>query len=147
MNSHRSVWTALGVVAILAAPAAAGDRIRTVKADYLTAGGVDGVMSGDTVVQGSQYGAATIPTRRGEYAVDLTITDKAGTAVAAEAAQDVDGDGTADTTLATFCGRTSGPVRIKRAGAPVIVYVLAGPCGSAASAPTAGTVTARLHTR
>jgi hypothetical protein len=144
----RSGWVGLGVVLAVAAPAAAkADRTRTVSADYITSGGITGIVSGDATIQGKQLGAVKIYTNRGEYAVDLTATDRTPLPVAFEAAQDTDGDGAAETVLGTFCGSAKG-VGLKRGGVPVLVYVLTGPCGATgASAPTTGTVSAVLRTK
>jgi hypothetical protein len=122
-------------------------RYREVTATYTTPGGVAGVISGDTDVQGSRYGSATLPTRASDRTVTVSIADTGGTKVAAEAAQDTDGDGTTDATLGTFCGATTAPLRLAKPGVPVFVYVNAGSCGGGASLPTTGTVTARLYAR
>jgi hypothetical protein len=145
---HTSVLAGLAAVLAVATPAVAkGDRTRTVNAEYVTGGNVAGVITGDVNIQSTRLGAAMILTNRGEYAIDLTLTDKTPVPVAAEAAQDLDGDGTAETTLGTFCGKTAKPLAIRRGGTPVVVLPLVGPCDAGASVPTTGTVTAKLYTR
>jgi hypothetical protein len=148
VTGRNAIWTALAVVASLGVSATAGStHYRDVRADYATAGGVADVISGETSLNGAQYGAVTIPTRRGEYGITVSLHDTTGTPVAADVAQDADGDGEVETVIGSLCGRTSVPLRLARSGAPVIVYVLAGSCGSGVSTPTTGTVSARLFSR
>jgi hypothetical protein len=145
--SPRTAWLGLAAVAALASPASAtlsAARDRVVNAEYTTAGGVADVIGGDTNVQGKQLGAATIYTRREEVTIAATLTDRTGLPVAADLVQDTDGDGMPDVTLASFCGRTTKPVKLKKRGAAVLVHILAGACGAGASAPTTGVVSARL---
>ena len=132
------------VVALVAAAPAVAKAPRIASAPYTTAGGVAGVITGDTDVNGTHYGVATIHTRRGESRVELAVTDDAGLPVAFEVAQDTDGDGHGDAEFGAFCGKTGAPLRLKRQRADLMVFILAGPCGSGVSAPTTGTVTARL---
>jgi hypothetical protein len=40
--------------------------------------------------------------------------------------------------LGTFCGKTSKPVKAKKAGAPITVYLYVGMCGSTPSVPSDG---------
>lgn len=137
------------VLLAVAAPAAGArtTRTREVSATYTTAGGDTVLMTGDAYVQGQRYGATSLPTKAGDLTADVTIADKAGTAIAAELYQDIDGDGTNETELGTICGRTTAPVRLRKAGRPIEVYLLAGPCGSGVSIPTTGTVTAKVQSR
>lgn len=139
----------IGVVVVAAVAGVAADAAparRGATAEYLTAGGIVGVTSGDTYVNGVPYGSVTFATRAHERTFDVRVTDDSGLAVAAEVVQDVDGDSTPDTTLATFCGSVR-DVRLKRPGRPVLVYLLAGECGSGVSAPTRGVVAAQFVRR
>jgi hypothetical protein len=145
---RRLAAATLVVTAVVAAPASAARvRHRDVRAEYVTAGGVADVINGDTTVNGTQYGAVTIPTKRGDFALDVSVADSGGTRITADVAQDVDGDGQIDNVLASICGASTSPVRIRLAGAPVVVYLNVGSCGGGASVPTTGTVTARVYSR
>jgi hypothetical protein len=42
--------------------------------------------------------------------------------------------------LGTFCGKTSKPVKAKKAGAPITVYLYVGLCGNSPSVPSDGGV-------
>jgi hypothetical protein len=42
--------------------------------------------------------------------------------------------------LGTFCGKTARPVKAKKAGAPITVYLYVGVCGSTPSVPSDGGV-------
>lgn len=42
--------------------------------------------------------------------------------------------------LGTFCGKTSKPVKAKKAGAPITVYLYVGMCGNSPSVPSDGGV-------
>ena len=130
----------------LAAPvttAAAGSPShRVVTAPYLTPGGVQGVNSGDTVVQGNTLGSVTVHPRATERHVTLSLTDRTGLPVAAEAYEDLNGDGKGDVLVGAFCGRTTKPLRLLHPGSAVIVYLNVGQCPGAVSTPTTGTVSA-----
>lgn len=141
----RTPIVAAVVLAAVAAPAAARAP-RTAVAEYVTAGGVSGdVLSGDSDLNGTRYGSATLQPRRGETRLlEVVVTDDAGLPVAFQIGQDLDGDGGSDEKSAEFCGKVTEPIRLKAPSRPVRVYVLAGPCAGGVSAPTTGTVTARL---
>lgn len=148
MTRSRVLAAAGGAVAATllgALPAETAPPRREVRERYATPGGVADVITGDTVVQNEHYGAAVVATRRAERTIEVVLADDAGGPVAAEIAQDADGDGTKESTLGVVCGRTAAPLRLRRPGAPVVVYVLAGSCGNGVSAPTTGTVTATLR--
>lgn len=145
--SPRTAWLGLAAVAALASPASATlstTRDRIVNAEYTSPGGVADVIGNDATIQGKELGAATIYTRRDEVTIVATLTDRTGLPVAGDLVQDTDGDGVPEATLASFCGKTAKPVRLKKRGVPVLVHVLAGACGAGASAPTTGMVSVRL---
>lgn len=126
-------------------PSATAIAARTVRAPYVTPGGVSGITAGETVVNGASYGAVTIRTMRGERTIGVSVADETGLPVAAELAQDTDGDGANDRAFAAFCGKAHG-IAVPSPGRPVVVYIQAGTCGTGAiSAPTRGTVTATLY--
>jgi hypothetical protein len=148
---RAALVVAVGAVAALAVPAGAAVGPREARSEYTSAGGVSGVISGVTYVNGDVYGAVRLSTLTTERSIGVTITDAAAspaTAVAAELAQDLDRDGQYETTLGSACGATREPLRLARPGAPVMVFLLAGACdGGKASLPTKGLVTAKLYTR
>lgn len=73
-------------------------------AKYVT-GGVDGVVSGGSQVQGEQSGSAiVIPTAGNERTAAVTLSDRTGRLAAARVVQDTDGDGEPDVELGTVCG-------------------------------------------
>ncbi|HEV2891625.1 MAG TPA: hypothetical protein VGX28_14725 [Frankiaceae bacterium] len=141
--------TAAAALAV-SVPAAAGAlpyaRERTATVEYVTAGGVAGVISGDSNMNGTHYGSARVFTRKGESRFSITVTDANGLPVAFEVAQDVNGDGRSDEeTYGEFCGTTGPtPLRIAKQRADIVVFILAGQCGTGASVPTKGTVVARV---
>jgi hypothetical protein len=143
----RPVLIATAALALAAAPAFSAPGAREASAPYATPGGVTGVISGDTDLNGSHYGAALVTPRRGESRVEVSVADTTGLPVSFELAQDVDGDGRVDWKTGGFCGRTSGPVRLAKQRVDVLVLVNAGQCGAGVSAPTTGTVTARFSYR
>jgi len=140
----RPVVVATVALALAAVPATAAPGARTATATYTTPGGVEPVLSGDSDINGTRYGSATVFTRRGETRVDIVATDTNGLPVAFEIAQDTDGDGAKDWYSGPFCGRTPAAVRFKAQRRELIVLINAGECGAGVSAPTTGTVTARL---
>jgi hypothetical protein len=133
-------------VAFLAAVAPAADaaRERAVTASYQTPGGVSGVITGETTVNGAKYGGAVLPTRKGESRAVVSVNDASGLPAAFRLSYDSNRDGAVDTTIGDFCGTTGSPVRFAPTGGELAVWVNAGTCGAGASAPTTGTVTARL---
>jgi hypothetical protein len=157
MNVRTLSWLAvpLAVVAV-AAPATAAPRAakakpkpkpRTVSAPYKTPGGVAQVISGGSYVNGDTYGAAFVETKRGDQTVTVSLADDHSKVVAFGLGQDADGDGRVETELGDFCGKTTSPVRLAKAGAELVVYVLAGQCGSGTdvSTPTTGTATVTIY--
>lgn len=147
----RTFLAAATVAVLTAAVPTAADAIpyvreRTTTVEYTTAGGVAGVISGDANLNGSRYGSARVFTRKGEARFSLTVTDENGLPVAFEVTQDVNGDGHADEeTYGEFCGTTGPtPLRIAKQRQDIVVLILAGQCGTGASVPTKGTVTARV---
>ncbi len=144
-------FLAAATVAALTAVVPAADAIpyareRTATVEYVTAGGVAGVISGDANLNGSRYGSARVFTRKGESRFSLNVTDENGLPVAFEVTQDVDGDGHADEeTYGEFCGTTGKtPLKIVKPREDIVVLILAGTCGTGASVPTKGTVVARV---
>jgi hypothetical protein len=127
---------------LAAAPAGAGLRARTQELTYTTGANVDGVISGDTTIQGKRYGSVDFGVRRGERWLDLRLTDASGLPVLAEVSQDTNGDGDADLST-TVCGATTKPVALK--ARVVTVTVLYGTCGTGVSAPTTGTAVATIR--
>jgi hypothetical protein len=139
----RTFVLAGAALALAAVPAtAAGPRVATV--EYKTAGGVEPVISGGTDLNGDLYGAAEVPTRRGERRVEVAAADASGLPVLFNVEQDVDGDDRPDLKAGPFCGKTPQPVKLAAQQVPVQVNILAGTCGSGVSAPTTGTLTVRL---
>ncbi len=149
MRARTTVLVALGIAACLTAPASAATKVkyRNVSADYTAAGGISGEIKGSTFIDGERYGSVEVPTRRGEYALDIRVVDDQGRPVAFAAGQDLNEDGKMDAESGEFCGATPKAWRFKQAGAPVIVFLLAGDCGDETSLPTTGVVNARLHAR
>jgi hypothetical protein len=156
MNVRSLSWLAVPLaVAAVSTPATAAPRAakakprpktRTVPAPYKTAGGVAGVISGTTFANGDVYGAALVATTRGDRTVTVSMADDHSPAVAFELAQDADGDGQVESHLGEFCGKTTAPVRLAKAGAELIVFVNAGQCGATGvSAPTTGTATVTVY--
>jgi hypothetical protein len=138
-----SIAIALAGVTPVAAGATSPSH-RDMSATYLTAGGVQGVNSGDTVLQGHTLGSVALSPRRAEHHLALQVVDKAGLPVASEVYEDLNGDGKGDVLVGAFCGRTASPLTLHHAGAPVIVYINAGRCPAGPSLPTTGTVSARF---
>lgn len=143
----RTLLGAAAAVALAAAPvtAAPARAPRTAVATYTSPGGVAGILSGDSNVNGTRYGSATILTRAGETRLlEVSAADDNGLPVAFEIEQDTDGDGAGDVSFGSFCGKVAKPMRLKVQRGDVYVYIHAGQCAGGVSAPTTGTVTARL---
>lgn len=128
---------------LLAAPSGAAVT-RTDSASYTGPAGFGGVMRVNGYVQGGQSGALVLATRRRETSVYVEAADSAGRPVRIELAQDGSERGFV-TDLGAFCGRTGRAVRLAYPGQPLQVYVVAGDCAGAVSAPTAGEVVARFR--
>lgn len=128
-------------VAPLATPASAA-RERSATARYGGPSGVAGTFQADIYVNGVRPGVATVHTRKGESRVRVSVVDDTGLPVAFTLGYDADLDGSPDTTLGSACGTTPQPLRFKPTRGDLVVYVHVGPCGTGASVPTNGTVTA-----
>jgi hypothetical protein len=132
----------LPVVAVLAlaGPAVAAPRPRTVTAPY-TVSGVQGVIEGDAAAQGGAVGAVRVALKTAERWVKVTLVDASGRPAAADVGLDLDNDGHADEWLGSFCGSTAKPLRITDYRSSLLVYPVAGTCGTAAAVATRGTAT------
>ncbi|HEX8002665.1 MAG TPA: hypothetical protein VF519_08215 [Mycobacteriales bacterium] len=135
---------AAAVATTPAAHAVPGARERVASAGYTYAGGVAGVMTGETNVNGTRYGGAVLPTHKGESRALVSVSDGNGLPVAFRLAWDADADGAVDSTFGDYCGSTPQPVRFKPTRGELVVWVNAGACAGGVSAPTTGTATARL---
>lgn len=131
--------TAVAVVP-LATPVSAA-RERSATARYGGLAGIAGTFHADFYINGVRPGVAVVHTRKGESRVRVSVVDDAGLPVAFQLSYDADLDGEAETTLGYACGTTQ-PLRFKPTRGDLVVSVHAGPCGTGASAPTNGTVTA-----
>ena len=136
---------------LLAAAVAAGPipaeaaRERAATARYGAPSGIGGVFQADVYVNGVRPGVALLHTRKGESRVRVSVVDDTGLPVAFALAYDADVDGDAETALGYWCGTTPAqPLRFKPTRGDLVVYVHAGACGTGASAPTNGTVTAAV---
>lgn len=139
----RTALCATFTLGLVAVPAHAGLGGRTATAEYTTAGGVSGdVLTGDSDVNGEHYGTARVFPRKRERFVKLTVADTSGLPVAFAVGQDVNLDGTDDVRFGEFCGSTPEDLKLRSDKGEVVVYILAGECRGAVSAPTKGVVTA-----
>ncbi len=134
---------AVGLAGATCVPAAAGTTTyREVTANYVT-GGVDGVVSGGSQVQGEQSGSAiVIPTAGNERTAAVTLSDRTGRLAAARVAQDTDGDGQPDVELGTVCG--GGTVHLPVPGKALIVYAVLAACPQQPARTTQGVARIRL---
>lgn len=140
----RTALCATLAIGVVAAPANAGLSAREAKAEYVSAGGVAGIITGDTDINGTHLGTARIYPRRAERYVAMSLTDATGLPVAFEVAQDLDDDGREETSYGAYCGKMP-EIKLKAARLPVTVFILTGQCGTGVSAPTKGVVTATLR--
>ena len=93
---------------------------------------------------GSGEGGFEVPVMAGESTINLEITDDSGTPVFFQITQDVDGDGTLyEHDVASGCGKTEEP-GVLEPGAPIVVFVQSGQCGTGAGVATGGAFTATL---
>ena len=145
---RRTIGAATGLLVIaLAVPAFAGaGGARTVSRAY-TGAGVDSVagvtpeMRGSIHGQGSDAEAVVFATESTDRTMRLTAADQTGLPVRLEFEQTA---ANGDVVLfGRACGKPAS-VRLAAPGRPVTVYLLTGSCGSTASVPTTGTVTARF---
>jgi hypothetical protein len=113
---------------------------RTAEADYLLPGYFHWAPTGDNI------GGASFPTTAAERSVSISIKDDAGLGVSAAVGQDLENDGTVETT--PFCTETDEPVAISP-GIPVTVFVFVGPCTSppGPALATQGTIEATFSSR
>lgn len=143
MSVRRTIVVAVIALASTASiPAMASTTHRDVTANY-TVGGVDGVLSGDSEVQGQESGSAIqVPTFARERSVTIALSDRTGQVAAARIAQDVDGDGQPDRELGTICGK--GKFRLSQPGKSLIVYPVIASCAAGPAATTQGVVKVTL---
>lgn len=81
--------------------------------------------------------------KKNERWASITIEDVTTRPVGAEVTQDLDGDGTPDTSR-TVCGKTRIPLTIA-AGKPLTITLRAGPCSGDPGSATSGTVHVELY--
>jgi len=135
---------AAALIAVLAlvgtqAHGATAPRSRSVPVTYTAPGGVQGQVAGHWFVDDQVLlGGFLVSSRRTDRRVALRLTDASGLAVPGEIAEDVNGDGTGDVRLGTFCSRTGAPIRLRHPGVQLVVYVYVGTCEGVPSAPTFG---------
>lgn len=144
MVRRAAVFTA-ALTVLAAGPVLAGSHDRTVTREYVSPGGVQGVISGSTTVQGAHYGFVELPTSRRDRWATVQVTDANGVPVAFELAQGDREDSASMAELGEFCSATPSAVRLPKAGQPLVVYVNAGVCAGGPSVPTSGTVTVQLR--
>jgi hypothetical protein len=130
-------------LAVAATPASAGlsAKTRSTTKTYVT-GGNSPASTGDITLQGNEIGYVTIPIQLREYQIELSMTDKTGLPVLAEVKQRIAGQ---DFLLGTVCGKTTKPIKLRKAGVNVMVLPTADQCGGSVSMPTSGTVTAKIY--
>lgn len=137
------VALALAVAAVATTPAGAAPA-RTMKATYQGTLGVAGVGHAMWTLTREDVGEVSFVVLPKESRVEVSVTDATGLPVAFGLYQDVEGNGIPEIWYAEYCGRTPGPVRLRRDSGDLYVFVRAGACGGTAGVPTTGTVTARL---
>ena len=128
----------------LASPAGAkpAPKPRTVKAPY-SVSGVEGVLRGNMYASGATAGAVKADPRGGERYVRVSLADESGMPAAFEVMQDTDSHAGGDVPLGSFCGTTPAPLKLANPRAKVVVYPVAGTCGTATRGVATVTFSAR----
>lgn len=139
--SIRLAAVAAAATALATVPVAhAAPVSREVSASYTAPGGAQLGATVSVGGQGGALGAATLPTRAGERAVTLRVSDDSGRPIAAEVVQVLDEQTGAFVQLGELCGPAAHTFRLQRSQAPVTVRPLIGACATEPSLPTTGTV-------
>jgi hypothetical protein len=151
MNGRRIVVGVLvgsligSVIAAQAADARTKKHVRTAKGTYATPSiGAAGAGGGGNCGQNGSFGCVEFPIKASEHHVTLSITDSAGQAVYASAAQsNTSGTVTQTTPIGDFCGKTTTPLSVSP-GWTLTIYVWEGPGPNppCAGVATQGTVAA-----
>ena len=138
----RRMWVLLAAMVVVgvAVPASALTTARSVNAPYQGIGGVQGVISGSTQIQGQRLGFVEVVTGHAERSVRARLFDDSGQPVAFELAQGNVEDASSIHEIGEYCSATAGLVRLPQPGVPLIVYINAGPCAAGMSVPTRGVV-------
>ena len=144
MKKSMVVIVVLGLLAaFMVAPEASAAKKkakpRVFEGTYTCPCGINVAGQGPAWRLGSGEGGFQVPVLSNEKSISVELTDDSGTPVYFEITQDVDGDGTLyEHAAGSGCGKTEEPVALEP-GAPVVVFVQSGTCGTGAGLATGGT--------